>query len=371
MNMWIEKLNNGKYRFAERYTDYMTGKTRKVSITLEKNTAKTRKEAFDILQAKIDEATTPPKQSDMRFKELIELYLKEQKITVKQSTYRRNYFSCQTLKKIIGENILIENLNAGYIREKFLLTKKDAGTLNEHLKRLKALLRWGYRNDLIQDIKYLDKLERFKDKPHRQKIQDKFLEKEELKELLECMNVELWKELTEFLALSGLRFGEAAALLCSDIDLRQRVIHVTKNWDSINKIVTTPKTETSVRDVYMQDELLSLCKRIINSTAIERKLLSFKRTDLLFSKENGEHIDFFAYNKYLRENSLSAIDRAITPHTLRHTHASLLLEQGIDVDAISSRLGHTNSKITKEIYLHVTERLKEKQNEQLQGIKIL
>ncbi len=60
--------------------------------------------------------------------------------------------------------------------------------------------------------------------------------------------------------------------------------------------------------------------------------------------------------------TLSALHRTITPHALRHTHASLLMEQGINIDIIFGRLGHENSSITREIYLHVTEKLKKGQS---------
>ena len=76
-------------------------------------------------------------------------------------------------------------------------------------------------------------------------------------------------------------------------------------------------------------------------------------------------MNYYTYNKYLKENALKAIGRSITAHTLRHTHASLLLAKGIDVDTISRRLGHEDSRITKEIYLHVTKDLKELDNKQM------
>ena len=60
-----------------------------------------------------------------------------------------------------------------------------------------------------------------------------------------------------------------------------------------------------------------------------------------------------------------------TTHFMRHTHVSLLAEQGIPFDAIARRLGHTNSKITKDIYFHVTKKLREKDNLALQKVKIL
>lgn len=234
--------------------------------------------------------------------------------------------------------------------------------------RLKALLRWGYRNDYIEDISYLDKIERFKDVSHRKKIEDKFLESSEVELLLDEMKVKKWKVLTEFLVLSGLRFGEVAALEKTDVDLRKRVIHVTKTYDVNNDIVTTPKTDFSIRDVYIQDELAKVCRKALRM-AQNDNVVQF--SNLLFTGTVREHIDHFAYNKYLKENSMKAIGRSITPHTLRHTHASLLMEQGIDIDSISKRLGHNDSKVTKEIYLHVTQKLESKRNEQLKAIKIL
>ena len=370
--MWIEETRNGKYKAVERYTDYLTGKTKRVSVTMEKNTAQARKVAQITLQEKIQQAYTGKKEeTKLTLSDLVEEYQKDQKLTVKMSTYNRNFFACKTLKSILGENTLVSRLSAKYVRDRLLATGKGPGTLNEHMTRFKALIRWGYHNELIADISYLDKLEPFKDIPHKEKIQDKYLEAEELKKLLGAMKIMKWKMLTKFLALSGLRFGEAAALLLSDLDLKERIIHVTKTLDPVNLIVTAPKTLCSIRDVYMQDELNLLCKQIKLFSLQQNILYEHPDNEILFSSKSGTYIDYYAYNKYLKENALKTIDRVITAHTLRHTHASLLLEHGVPIDVISRRLGHENSLVTREIYLHVTEKLREKDNEQIKNIKII
>lgn len=367
--MWVEELKNGKYKFVERYEDYLTGKMRRVSVTLDKNTASARKQAQAAITAKIERALqkdyAPVK--DITLKNLVEEYRKSQLLTVKKSTYTRNYHACNALMRILGANTLVNHLTARFVRESFLASGKENGTLNEHLTRFKALIRWGYKNDLIQDVSYLDKIERFKDKSHKEKIQDKFLEASELKILIENMSVEKWKNITEFLSLSGLRFGEAAALEISDVDIDNRLIKITKTYDSINDVTTSPKTTSSAREVYMQDELLDLCKNLRYDALCQRIVTGCN----LFFQDDGNHLSYFAYNSYLKENTLKYIGRPITPHTLRHTHASLLMENGISIDAISHRLGHENSEITKEIYLHVTEKLKEKENQAISKIKLL
>lgn len=369
--MWIEETKNGKYKFVERYEDYFTGKTKKVSVTLDRNTPQSRKTAQKTLDQKIAAAMEKTVKKDVSLKELVEEYRKDQKLTVKQSTYSRNFHACNAIMRMLGENTLVDRITAKYVRDKFLASGKAPGTLNEHLSRFRALIRWGYKADLISDISFLDKIKPFKDLPHKVKIQDKYLESEEARLLLNGMQTEAWRLLTEFLILSGLRLGEAIALTKEDVDIAGQTIHVTKTYDSINEEVTSPKTLCSIRDVYMQNELKTVCKRINAHMLRQRLLNGLGETELFMHSKAGGYIRYFAYNKYLRENSERILGRKLTAHALRHTHASLLLEQGVSIDAISRRLGHENSRITREIYLHVTEKLKERDNEQISRINLL
>ena len=72
--MWVEPLENGKFKFCERYKDPLTGKTKKVSVTLLKDNKMTRKEAAAILNEKISTASIPAlKNKDFTLKELTNL----------------------------------------------------------------------------------------------------------------------------------------------------------------------------------------------------------------------------------------------------------------------------------------------------------
>ena len=85
VEMWVENLPNGKVRFVERYTDYMTGKQKRVSVTMDKNTPKNRKLALEILNKKMQNKTeTNP--NDITLMQLIEKYREYQFRTVKLST---------------------------------------------------------------------------------------------------------------------------------------------------------------------------------------------------------------------------------------------------------------------------------------------
>lgn len=369
--MWIEETKSGKYKFVEEYTDYLTEKQKRVSITLEKKTSAAKKLAAETLYRMIEERQSKPLEAkECTFGELIEKYLENQKRTVKASTYSRNFHQCNFFLKVFNKDIKVNKLTAGYLKDTLLKTKKSPGTLNEHRRRLLALLRWGYENDYIEDISYLRKFKPFKDKPHREKIQDKYLEQHELTALVNSMQVKKWELLTKFLALSGLRIGEAAALTVADVDFKNHQIHVTKTYDANNKLVDSPKTLCSIRNVYIQPELEPVCRSIITYTKMDC-LVSGYRTSLFICNKNGGYINYFTYNKYLRENAIRTIGKEITAHALRHTHASLLLANGMNTDAIARRLGHENSKVTKEIYLHITEQLIAADNQQIKAIKIM
>ena len=369
--MWIEETPNGKYKFCERYTDFVTGKKKRVSVTMDKNTPKNRKLAIEMLNKKINTAL-PATQKELTLEELVEKYRAYQKQTVKLSTYNRNCTVTNSFMKLLGKDSLVNNFTAAFINDKFLSSGREPGTLNEFLTRFKALIRWGYNNDYIKDISYLNKLTRFKDVSQREKIADKYMEPEEVTKLLkyiESTKEYHWHYFTQFLLLSGLRVGEAIALTLDDVDMNNRLIHVTKTYDPNAKIITSPKTAQSYRDVYIQDDLYYLLERA-KIFYREQKILHDKNNNYFFVSKNGNIVHYASFSKYIRHASFVSIGRHIKVHSLRHTHASLLLAEGINIDTISRRLGHENSKVTKEIYLHVTEKLKLKDNESIRNISL-
>lgn len=252
----------------------------------------------------------------------------------------------------------------------FLQLLQTPGMQNERLTRFKALIRWGYENDFLDDIRFLDKLKPLPDSTRAEKLASKFLEPEELRALLDGMKIEQWCLLTEFLALSGLRIGEAIALEFSDVSIDDNTLLINKTYDYNNHVVTSIKTEASEREVYIQPELDAVCRRIRTYTLKERIKYHFENR-LFFCDINGDYIQYASYCKYLREYSEHILNRRITPHALRHTHTSLMAAAGVPLETISRRLGHDSSDITRQIYFHVIEGLKEKDREQIRNVRIL
>ena len=174
--------------------------------------------------------------------------------------------------------------------------------------------------------------------------------------------------MTQLLVASGLRIGEVIGLNKNDVIGSN--IKVNRTYDSINKVLTDPKTFSSKREVYIQEELREVINKI-NDFVKKQEEIFGNPSVIFFPEPTGERLTYFSYTKYLRETSERVLNRRITPHTLRHTHCSMLAAKGMNLEAISARLGHDDSKVTKEIYLHRMEELKEKENRQLDQIRLM
>lgn len=374
--MWTEKLNNGKVRYVERYIDYISGKSKRVSIVLEKDNRKSRKLAEDVLRQKIEEKQTKNQEADITLADLTKKYLSHQKSKVRPSTYRRDTFAHEAIISLLGGDSIADRLTAAYIKESFDKAKnKSLSWKNEQRKHLLAMLRWGYEYDYLTDISYIQKIKKYEDNEPDKKLETKFLSEEELEKLLISMKAspcENWYLMTKLLVETGMRIGEAIALDKKDVDLEQRYITISKTYNTVDRLLQdSAKTKESNREIYIQDELLKTIKEINLYTKKEQLYQGYGSTRIFFPDSKGTYIHYDAYRIFLRRQSEKVLGRVLTPHALRHTHVSLLASQGVDFETIARRVGHASTGLTKDIYFHVTDRLKERDNETIKKIKLV
>lgn len=356
--MWIY---NGLVQ--ERITMPDTGLKKVISIKIKGKGVKAENEAYKKLNDKIRKLSY----TRLLLSEGIDLYIKDIGKTLKPSSVRKARITLGSIIDVTGDAYL-ENITAGFIRRKFLESGKQNRTLNGYIKIFKTFWLWAYRNDLVQSKEVFDKLTPFPDTPKRERIQDKYLEPWELNELISNMKEKRWALLTEALALSGLRIGEFASLTKADV--AGDYIRVNKTYDANNKVLTSAKTYSSKRDVFIQDELKDCISRINEYCKFQAEVCGYTSM-LFFPDTDGGYLQYYTYRKYLREVSERVLHKKIVPHALRHTHCSVLASRGMSLESISDRLGHTDSKITKEIYLHKLQELKEKENQQLNTIHFI
>nr|DAG66582.1 MAG TPA: Integrase [Caudoviricetes sp.] len=365
--MWCEIRNNGSAVYCERYVDPLTEKVKKVSVSMPSASNQSKKKAQRILDAKINSIFSKTKQTKATLSDLLDAYSASQKITCKLSTAVRNERVIKLVIDLLGADTIVDNITSQYFNEQLLSSGKPIVTLNSYITRFRAMLNWGYKNDYHDNYSLLSKLELFQNSEQEKSVCEsrKYLEKDEINILLEYMSSrELWHWyfFTNMLLLTGMRIGELIALKDGSVDMNNRVIHIVVTYDYRNGVVTTPKTDKSVRDIHIQPELALLIKKC----RLWRKqmLLANGLKSNLFIPciHTGSCTSYDAYCKFLREVSEHELNQRITPHKLRHTHASLLAEAGMTDDQIARRLGHNRSKVTHDIYIHVTKKMSEADN---------
>lgn len=171
---------------------------------------------------------------------------------------------------------------------------------------------------------------------------------------------------------TGMRRGEACGLRWSDIDWRQRALHIRRNVVKLSHqpiIVKEPKTRAGTRVVYLSQEMCRLLRAWEKECAWKRTQQEegeLTQEDYLFRQPNGDPMVpstfTFRFKKILRENGLP---EDLNVHSLRHTNASMLIAQGVDVRTVAGLLGHAQPSTTLDIYSHAFDK-----NKRLAGQKL-
>lgn len=352
--MWIEKTKNG-LRICERFTG-PDGKTHRASVPLTKNTAQARKAAAAELMEKINDGQTLASTRTLRG--LIEEYLI--RINVKASTRRSYRWALEASADILGD-VLVDKLTAPYIKRTFSESGKRPRTLNMMLRSFNTFLRWAAEYGYISEPLHVS---RFPDKDQKRDPALEYLERDELGHVLQQLEGTQYYFACKFLALTGCRIGELTALTPEDIG--ERYVRINKTWNQAGG-VTPPKTPSSVRDIYIQPELAELL-RVFKEWRLLYIMAHKIRPRTLFFTSWGSPLTCGRLFQVL-----SGLDspKHLHPHIFRHTHVSLLAEQGVSLETIARRLGHTTSKTTREIYFHVTEKLKARDEEVLARVNLI
>ena len=357
--MYIEKTGN-RYKYVQTYKDVLTGTTKRVSITLNDNKKATQEPARSELKKKIAKANCQTDFTEMTISDLYDTYINACSDHLKPSSVLTYKIYAEHLKCKIG------HLNAQRVNSLNIKQYLDTPTDYRHIK---LLFHWAYKQGILQS----DELARLTPPRVHAEPKKHYLEDDELQMFLsapEWKKCIYYKLLVQFQVLSGCRIGECLPLIESDFDFHNRLIHITKAVTPAG--VGTPKTKTSIRDIYMQSELYTFCQQLVDKYHTIQKEYGYI-TPYIFhaTSRDGKMILYSNYEHRIKEIGINSINIPVTSHLLRHTHTSLMFESGMSLEAISDRLGHKNDKVTREIYLHITERLKDKFNTQMDGIKLL
>ena len=199
-----------------------------------------------------------------------------------------------------------------------------------------------------------------------------YWKKDEIKRFLAITKQELsFRDhvLFHLLIYTGARKGEVLALTWDDIDFEAGSIRFAKTLfhNEGEFILQTSKTKESKRLISLDSKTIALLKKW-RIRQIEANLGNKNSSDnkMVFTREDGSPMRLAYPNEKLdiviKKHNL----HRITIHGLRHTHASLLFEAGASIKEVQERLGHSDIKMTMNIYTHVTDTLKEQTAQKFQ-----
>lgn len=217
---------------------------------------------------------------------------------------------------------------------------------NEIREYLQKLIRDGksnsYINQALNSIKFYYEVvngmpNRFYsiERPRKKKRLPDVLSKDEILGIIENTNNLKHRCIVELLYSSGLRRNELLQLRPSDIDSKRMMVRVRQGKGS-------------------KDRLTILSKSTLND--LRQYFKEYRPKNFLFEGVNGKSYSTSSVlNIIVNAAKKAGINRRVTPHMLRHSFATHLLEKGTDIRHIQLLLGHGSTRTT-EIYTHVADR---------------
>lgn len=180
----------------------------------------------------------------------------------------------------------------------------------------------------------------------------------EFRKFIKCFDNQVYKQFFNFIFFTGCRPGEVMALKFSDLDFCFISINKTISEHTFNgsRVVCDPKSLSSYRTITINKSLY-------------KNLIKLKR--YYINIYNDIDFDYFIFggkkplapttiNRYKNKAcSLSGI-RPIKLHEFRHSHASLLQSFNFPLQFIKERLGHSDIRVTSEVYVHLTDKHKKR-----------
>lgn len=241
------------------------------------------------------------------------------------------------LSKVVKDDI------RSYLKVLFDNDNKSS-TVSRKISTLKSFYKFMKENNFVNinpvsSIKY----------PKKEKSLPKFVQYNELEDMLEISKTGEYGErnnlIIELMYSTGVRVSELVNIKLSDIDFSSKRIRILGKG-------------SYERFVFFGDYANEALNKYINGKRIQ--LLNGKINDYLFLNKNGEKITTRGVAKII-DNIIkeTSIKTKVSPHTLRHTFATHLLDNGCDLRSVQEMLGHKNINST-EVYTHVSsERLKD------------
>lgn len=170
--------------------------------------------------------------------------------------------------------------------------------------------------------------------------------------------------------LTGMRQGEIMGLRWKDIDTESQIIYIRQTLTQDAEIKYGAKNDSSIRSIHISNKLISELKVYRKRVLAEKLLLGqeYNDFDLVICTRSGKPM----IPRNFRKEFYNLTEKIGLPkirfHDLRHTHATILIQQNVNVKLISERLGHAEIGTTLDTYSHVLPNMQKAVSDELDKI---
>ncbi|WP_270790327.1 tyrosine-type recombinase/integrase [Enterococcus diestrammenae] len=264
-------------------------------------------------------------------------------------------YRLKSIKAGTIQDLLNQEFEKGFARQTLGITK---GVLNKAFQM--AVFPYQF---IKQDPTQYAKVPTYDEKEWRDRGDLKIISMEDFKKLSTAVQPSDSYYLPMMISFqTGLRRAEVCGLQWKDIDFERGTLTVERIMINDGKkiVIGTPKTKSSYRTILIGNTLLSILKKMKLRQKENRVFYGTRYTDTDFVcvKENGKPVtpnSIKWYTAVLRKKT--GVD--FNFHSFRHTHATMLLENGAKPKEIQTRLGHSRLSTTMDTYAHVTKKMKQ------------
>lgn len=366
--MWIEKLPNGKFKYIERYEDPYTKKTKKVSKILAKNTPQAQTQARKFLNEKISLNLKKKNKTELTISELIDEWWLHYSPSLRLATQKVYEGVIPKIKEEFEYIDALIDLADPPLFQNYLDSMDRSYGYKKSFKSVFNLsyeyaISMGYIDDSpLSRVKLVKPVVSIGDK---QDISQKYLEYDEamllINEIRKDTRCRQTADIYELLLLTGMRIGELLALRHRDYHSQSSTLDIHGNLHYLsgikNSFVGPTKNTSSYRTIILSDR----AKEIIETNiALNEIKWGFGEEGFIFVGNRGTHrvpnnlvVTLKKANERL---GAKKINKNLNNHIFRHSYISLLAELGVAPKAIMEQVGHSDLKITMQIYTHVTKK---------------
>lgn len=285
----------------------------------------------------------------MKFKKAYLEYLEIAKLKMKPTSL--NTFKRKIEKHVLNEieNKKIEEITSKDIRniERLMVEKNlSASMINNTIYCINSIYKYLESEYKVNNVcKNIEKVKEYKPKTNN------IWNKKEIKRFLKVIDEPYIKLYFELLIYTGARKNEILALQFKDITKKELKISksITREYYNGKKLILSPKSRTSNRIIQINKKIYKKVYKFYNNNP-EEMIFKFSNTTI---------------ERKMKEYCLKANIKKIRIHDIRHTIASQLFQNGIDIKCISERLGHSSTSITLDTYIHKNSDFKDRTNKVL------